>query len=400
MQTTPSRERGANVLEAIGIIVAASVIVGMIVAAVTQADITTAVRQAICSILQQGCESLPPDEHKPTEPCVNDAQGWAMNAKVAVGVSAGKNGNVLIERLSNGKYRVTTMEGVQLGVDAGVGWDARVEVDGAKYGADVSANANAHLLADRTTTYEVSSQAEAERIQEWFAYTQARDLATNHSPLTGPLVDQVAKRLGLQPPPPPTSYTVRGGDTAEASAQDSAVVLGGEVKASSTALLGRQWNADGSHVDVGAIDLTAYASGNALWKYGKAPASWKPSYEDTFDANGRRTSTTLAYTVDTPDGPVVTRYTLPIRNADDDRAAKDMLLYPWKIGDFEQRVRDRGQLTEVTYNKAGSHDVKVALGGKFLADVGVEVGGARTLLDTSRARYWDGSSWVTWEGCA
>jgi len=391
------------------VILAAVCIVAVLVVATTRAtDFGIEFKNAVCRVFTLGqgdCDVPTSAERIPTEPCVTKQTGWAANVKVTAGVSAGRNISVKTEELSNGQYRVTVLDGGSVGVEAGApgGWDARIEANGTRWGSDLNAQASAQVEGTVSQSYVVNSKEEAESIEKWGIYEHAKNATVGGNPVTGFLLggisDKLAETLGLSKPPEPTSTVYTGGASAEASAVITAWVGGAEAEVGFGASVGYTDNKDGSKSISYQIEGTAQASGAISVEAGQFGGTATAVAEDNFDKDGNRTSTTLRVGTEGADGYTITSYTLPVNSDADDQVAQDMIDNPFKIDDFIDKTKEVGEVSKVQYDSTNSNDVEAALGGDFLAHVGVELSGGTTDIRTETAEYWDGTDWQTWEGC-
>lgn len=412
------RDTGAASLETVGMIILAALLVGAIVLSMMQNNaIGRAASTAVCRILtfgQGACDaggSAAPDPHLPTEPCSTAEEGYEVGGEVAAGVSGGGNSKVSIQKLSNGQYAVSVTRGESVGVEAGVGWDASVNVNGSGYGWDIGADAAARIQGGVTKTYIVSSQDQAMRIRDWSIYQDTKGALMGANPATGvagilpfvnDAVDDVAKQLGgLHEPPAPDSTMVYGGASADASAHDTLGVGQLAASASVDAIIGVRTNSDGSYVVVGRASAGAVASASAMWKNASFDPNAGALIEASYDKNGTMTGVKFTGTTGlTKDDANVQSWSLPISSAADRQAANDVVYNanPLSWQAFFDAAGDHGQVTKLTYHDDGT-DVEVKVGGKILAEVGLTGNLKLPNSSVTSAQYWDGHNFVNWAAC-
>ncbi|MDQ1536521.1 MAG: hypothetical protein QOE58_914, partial [Actinomycetota bacterium] len=108
------RERGAATLESVGMYVVAAIlaVAVLLVATGSAPVIGDKFRQAVCMLTTMGQGSCGPSvtsaaDHRPTEPCVVSGEGHTGTVEAGVVVSFGGSEQFLVEKLDNGKSRVT-----------------------------------------------------------------------------------------------------------------------------------------------------------------------------------------------------------------------------------------------------------------------------------------------------
>ncbi|MFT3875689.1 MAG: hypothetical protein QM708_04610 [Propioniciclava sp.] len=393
-------DRGVATLESVGIVALAAVLIGGVFLSGAQTQLGDRFREGVCAILGMECAGgTETDSHLPTEPCVISQSGWGGSLNVAVGVSVGRDVSVVTEQLSDGTYRVTVLSGGKLGAETGIGWDARVEWNGSSYGHDASASAQAHLEGSTSQVYTASSAQEAEAIQEWAIYQHSRDLVLGSGNPLGWVSDGIASMLGMQAPPTPAAVTYYGGLTADASAHlTTYAMFGADGELGAGSILGYTQYADGSTEVVTKIQGTAQVSGNVGPKSGQLGGTGEMYTVETFDPQGNRTGITLNYTGDGANDNTITSYHLPITNQSQQDAATRLMWDPFYFGDFQDLAMKEGQVNRVTYAEEG-WDGALVVGGRFLAEVGVELTAEGISNRPTQAEYWDGNDWTRWAQC-
>ncbi len=400
------RDSGAIGLEKVGIALIAGLVIAAIVLTVSPTTIGNNMRIAICNIFAGSGETCSPEEldpHLPTEPCVMSEDGWGGSVNVAAGVNAGSDMQVVTEQLSDGTYRVTVTRGSNIGVEVGVGWDARAEINGSSYGLDASAGAEANLEGGQSEVYVVSSAEEAAEIEEWAIVDQAVAATAGGNPITGFfqdwLSDQISDVLGMTPPTP-TATTYYGGLSAEASAHLTTwLMFGADAEVGLGTTLGYTQYADGTTEVVTAIEGTAQISGNVATVNGQLGGTGTMYTEETYDAQGNLSGMTLNFTTEGDEGSSITSYHLPTTTQAEREAAMRIMWDPFYFDDFMEMSMQQGQVNRTNYTDDG-WDGGFVVGGKFLAEVGVEVGAEGISSNIESAEYWDGSQWVSWPDCS
>ncbi|TWP35941.1 hypothetical protein [Leekyejoonella antrihumi] len=264
-------ERGAATLETTGMLALAALLVLAVAASLTvgSSGLGAEVKTAICEVVTLGqgsCDYSPQAQaHVPKEPCVMSSQNQqgTVSASFVVTLSGGES--ALIEKLSDGTYRVTTGETGGVGWQPGVGFDVTATYDGNKYGASAAAGLNIEASFTGGNVYIAHSQADVGKLMRAFTEKVAVDgTVGSGGPLhwaTNKFLGLIGKRYTL---PTPDSTYVEGGVQAGGSASATAGASGASASASVAAGLGYQRNKDGSTVTYYKASVSGAAQGQLV----------------------------------------------------------------------------------------------------------------------------------------
>lgn len=178
--------------------------------------------------------------HAPAEPCVLDSQSKTLGGGAAVAFSIEGDGTILVERLSNGQYRVTQKGKVQAGASAGVGGGAQFNWDNHHVGAKASASADANAFLEGGETYVVDSESAKDDLVNYLVRTTAVNTVTG--PLLGSGINYITDWATGYKPPAASEYTVEAGVNGNIGAGATGGLDSAEAKASGTAALGSRVN--------------------------------------------------------------------------------------------------------------------------------------------------------------
>lgn len=151
-----------STIEYTAVVLLASIVLAVTGATVAGVDVADAVgrklRVALCVVANDDC-----DENGEEEACVVASSSKDSQSSLSIAVFRAKDGrNVLVEELSNGRYRVTVVQ--TTGVGGGTGLSAGIKLW--KWGADVGIEAEAYATAGYERVFEVDGKAAAERLVE------------------------------------------------------------------------------------------------------------------------------------------------------------------------------------------------------------------------------------------
>lgn len=453
------RERGAATLEGVGMYaVAALLAVAVMLAALGSSPVLgDRFRQAVCMVttLGQGpCESSVTSaaDHKPTEPCVVSADGHTGAVEVSFVVTVGENERFLVEKLNNGKYRVTRGTGGKVGFGVGVGANISVTWDDKKYGGAAQAEASVAAEFSSGQTYYADNQEEVDNLVLAHGEDVSKDTVLGGSGPIRWLVDGAEDVVGVGHELPKSDETYVEGDvTLDASAQATSLATSAQAVVGAHVLLGQRQGADGTSTTYykaslnGSISAGSWVGDEQTGQPGYAKVSLDGKGEAIVeverDAKGIITAVRLksvlsgtaeatAHEVNNDPGQKKD-YTenvveLPIRSATDQAIAQRYLnaVGMGPLGgfpdipkglqnylpiqnpldalgatkDFAHAASQRGFTTEQTFD-----DNPSSYGGTFDAKFLAKVGGGVKVETVNRrstgGQYWDGSKWATWEGC-
>lgn len=456
-------ERGAATLETVGMYAVAAVLAVAVMLVLVSATpvIGDRLRQALCMVttLGQGsCESSVSSarDHIPTEPCVVSADGHTGAVEGGAIVMLGGSEQFLVEKLNNGKYRVTRGTGALIGTGAAVGANMSVTWNDKAIGAAAVAEANIAAAFSGGEVYYANNEEEVNSLSWAHTEAVAKDISLGGSlaPLR-PLLDRAEEWLGVGNVLPPSDEVyLEGNVIADASAQATAVTANAQAGGAAQMLLGMRIGADGTTTTAYRASLegrisagtwagdeqtnqTVYAKAGLE---GKAEAIFEVERDNKGNITTVRVKSVMSSTTgvsekggDVSDGPGETQTytekvtTLPIETATDQAIAqryldaaglgpmggfKDLtsgaqsylpIANPLDALDatkaFAEAASLRGFVTQQSFDNGGSGSYGGTLAGdavgKFGGSIEVETVG-RT---STGAKYWDGTVWAPWKGC-
>jgi len=453
-----NRERGAATLETVGMYAVAAILAVAVMLVLVSASpvINDRLRQALCMVttLGQGpCESSTSaaEKHKPTEPCVVSANGHTGAVEASFVLTGGENEQFLVEKLNNGKFRVTRGTGGKVGVGVGAGANASATWDDKTYGGAATASASIAAVFSGGEVYYADDAGEVSDLTWGHTTDVVKDHAFGGSGPIRWVADGVADKLGIgQELPAPDETYLAAGVIANMDAQATSGTASAKAGVGSQILLGTREGADGTSTTYyqASVDGSIGAGG---WI--NDPKTGEPAYakaglegraesvlEVERDAKGnitavrnkRMLSGTAEATIgEAKDQPAqLESYTeevveLPIRTATDQAVAQNYLNTmglgstdgfadlpqggPSSLlsssdasaatSEFAQAVSDRGLSTKQEFDDSDS----TSYGLNFDVAELAKVSGALSVKTVGRrstsAQYWDGSTWATWKGC-
>lgn len=401
IRRAPSRDRGAGTLQWVAMMLIAAVIIvaiGRDTAPVK--NMADSARRAICAVASlvgiacdSGGDETPKDP--PTDPCVVSRAGGETSKGVSVVVDVGEGKGLLIEKLSNGQYKITEFDIASVEASTGASIGGGVTVDDWRAGAALGASIGGGIVGESGKVWVVDSKGAMISLAANIAATHALNSTIPH---LGDLARWVGDKTGVYDVPTPTSTYVGGGVTASASANvDGLLIVGGaEASAEVTEVLGVMQNSDGSKTTYAQVDMEASFNYSVLGLTADTnTAAMVSRVEVTQDKAG--TVTSMTYTLIDPVSGEELTYKLPAKTDADRALISNFLVNP---NAFFQAAKERGDVTRVTYNKDGNHEVT----GFLTVNVeGLEIGLDAAFNSTNEAvqsaQYWDGSKWVDWEAC-
>jgi hypothetical protein len=455
------RERGAATLEAVGMYaVAAMIAAGVALAALGSSPVVRdKFRQAVCmlSTLGQGeCGSSVTSaaDHKPAEPCVVSAEGHNGAVEASFIVTVGASEQFLVEKLNNGKSRVTRGTGGKVGVGVGAGFNVTTTWDDKTYGAAAKADASVAALFSGGEVYYADNDDEVRDLMTAHTEDVAEDTVFGGSGPVRWLVDGAEDLVGLGNDFPPSDEVYIEGDIhLDASAQVTFLMADAQAGLGVSAMLGIRQGADDTSTTYykasldGNISAGSWAgdeqTGQTIYAKVGLEGAAEGIIEVERDSLGNitavRVKSVLSGTAEASetggtvsDGPGERKaysekmVELPIRTATDQAIAQRYLnaLGMGPLGgftdipagvqnylpiqnpldalgatkEFAQAASLRGFVTEQTFDNSPS-----SYGLNFDAEAIAKVGGGATVETVNRrstgAWYFDGQKMVTWKGC-
>ncbi|NDL55683.1 hypothetical protein [Phytoactinopolyspora mesophila] len=193
--------------------------------------------------------------HELTDPVTQRAFGGGVDVSATVVVTLETGENVLVEELSDGRFRVTDGQGFAAGAGVGVGLEAGVIIDGKEYGIGASASADVMLSFKQGTTYYFDDLAE---VQRFLVLNGATTIALNMSPVLRPFHPWIKQQTPWTPEADEWFAEVGVEGQGQIRAMGIINTIGGE--AAVGAYLGGTYRRDGT--------ATVYLRGTAEWAAG------------------------------------------------------------------------------------------------------------------------------------
>jgi hypothetical protein len=451
-------ERGAATLETTGVFVVAAILVlALLVAIVPQAPVLGQTFEYwICKVTTLGQGSCggttSADDHRPTEPCVVDANSVASDMKVSVVFFTTNEGKrVEVAKLNDGRYRVTVTDGGGAGVETGVGGGLSVTVNDRTVGGTASAGAGASLQFKAGDVYYASDEAGLQDIIDAVQQDQIKDATVGDSGPVRWLTDRVTDVTGTTADfPDADEVYAEGGISLNASAEATALTDSAKAGLTTATMLGVKTTKDGKKTvylkstvegEAGLQSLGIDTSG-PQFEGAKLEGKLEVVNAVTFDSNGNMVSVQATATAAGTSSGVasamfggdsdsalsnqvsnarVWQATLPITNSTDALVAGQYLLAsgtsqigawvnpavaaagltatPYTAAEFFAAARDRGITTQQDFSTNNNTVFGVDASGKLGVELGVSASVKTESLSATGAQYWDGQQWQTWQGC-
>lgn len=239
-----SRDEGAGSVEYLGATMFVAVIIISLLMIAT--PVGNQIAAKLCSAFGTTCGSdtaAPPVTHGPPDgPCTVQKDGTHLEAGVSVSfISLGSSGDMSVEKLSDGTYKVTV--GGELGADASLSaGEARAKLFIGDYGGELSAEASvsAGAFVGTGVEYTFDSKAKADEFTGWVERSVAKEGTKSVAGALVPGAGVGVEVLGwlwdkvsgydYKPPAPDASY-YEGGVSAKGSASVGGILAGGSASA-------------------------------------------------------------------------------------------------------------------------------------------------------------------------
>jgi len=417
-----SDERGQGSLELTGVVAIASLLVTILgtVFVASSPVVRDHVAYRLCQITSigegaDGCEKpgdlRTPEERIPPEPCLVGNENWSLTASASVVVTVEKGYSFLVERLSDGTYRVTRVDSEGVGVGVGPGFDVSVTVDGRKYGLVGNISADAMLKAKQGDTWYADSQDGVDDLIQSVIKDDIVDEVTGPDiPFVGnPLEDAINAVTGSAPDP--DESFVEGGIEGNVNGAVSNILFSGGFDLSGELYLGAKKTDDGFTAYYrGKIDGEIYMG---MLGVGETTPSGSAEglFEMEFDNKGNPTA--LRLTTETaldPSGDYAgfadsdtlisqNVWEMPIKDNDDLQTALLAMGSPaLGVKGFIDAAERDGYRSQNNYRD--SEDLYgLTVGGKLLGKYGGSIEGGRTNRELLDSKYWDGQNLVDRPDC-
>ena len=440
-------ERGQGSLESIGAIGVAALLVAAVIAATVQTNpaVVGNIKEGICRVVtlgQGGCESAPvirtADEYVPPEECVIGTSGQESEAKVSLVVTLSNGETWLIENLGNGKSRLTRSISSGAGIGAGVGFDVSVTVDGSKYGAALTASAEAMFKGIEGDVFYADSPEQARDILAGQQTDDNKDFWLGDSGPIRWIGDQVGGKDDYEDAEPDETFE-EGGFEISGYAGATGLYETAEAAAAEEAFLGTRHKADGTRTDYFRAKASVMAGVDNWTGDGTFEAAAQGSMESLLeierDKDGKPISMRMTSTImgdaqagDKSDSepPEYTQRTVEIpltSESDRDVASRtlwaagipfmpgindgitdsDAIGAPWDIveigKDLGEVASARGYIYEQEYTEDTTVDNGFTFDAKAIAELGLSGSDMKTETQMTDYKYWNGSGLVAREGC-
>jgi Na+-translocating ferredoxin:NAD+ oxidoreductase RnfG subunit len=289
-------------MEYVGIVLAAMILVSALVVSFT--PVGQKIEIALCEARGGDCSELYPgasDDDPPDIECVQQS----IEAEITVGASVaivdkGSKVGMLTEVLADGRYRVTLIDGDNVGVSTGTGKiQAEISIGGkgGKAGAGASAGAGVELVTG--TEYIFDSEEAVFEFYRWAAEEQSEDMIeSSFGPIAGWGAKQVRKTVdkvsgNSYSPPEPSAHYVEGGVYIDANGMAGhAFFQGADAKLSVSDTIGVRKDAE---TDETTVYAKFSADGSAAYDLGfkevaGASGEVEMVFAMTFDSSGELVS--------------------------------------------------------------------------------------------------------------
>lgn len=446
-------EAGSATVEYTGATAAAAVVViALLLAAGSVAPgVGDRFRWALCMITTLGQGSCgaetTAEAHRPIQPCVVSSDSRSVRQELAVVVvTVGEGRRFEVAHLSDGRYRVTLLEGESVGLETGVGGGITLTVNDRTVGGSATADAGISLDINDGLVWYTSDPEEVERMLSEDGEDALESQLLGDGLARGiwergqDFVGWVTGNGDYEFPDPDETYS-EGGFSADASAEATFLTEHADVGARATEVLGVRETRD----ERTTVYLRTRIDGEAGLQSLGVDVNGDPQFQGvdlsgnaelvtavTYDADGtmREVSMTAvaggeskgAVTAlfggsgdtslgNTRSGAVMYQATLPIRDDVDREIATDFLVsagvtelggldlptLPHTVvatSRFIDAAHGRGYTTRQTFETDSSTDFALDAEGKLGVQLGGSVSVESATQVSSGAEYWDGTQWV------
>ena len=448
---------------AVAALVVGAVVLGIVGGSMPLARGVTSAICKLFTLGQGSCE-VPgsADGRMPTEPCVVSADGRESTVKAGVAVMVGGSESWYVESLSDGSYRVTRGHGGSVGVEGGAGFSLTGVWADETFGLEAGAWAGADGVFNGGEVYLLPTRDAVDELMSAHVADIAKDLAVGGESMPilwweapNPVrwaADGLTDLAGVPSLPSPSETYYEGGVSAEASASATFIAANARAGAGVQGLLGVRQGADGTTTTYYAATLSGEVSagvrggdgaGDIVHATAGASGELDGVIEIDRDADGNVTSVVVKYAAtgtayageDPSDDGTRWEHTvaLPVATAADRQVASAFLdamnmgsvpglpafvpnpgvvpnpMDPTRIvdaitigpatADFARAVVERGYQSRQSFT-ANEDGYGGTFDAAWIAKVGVGADVTLSSLVSDQAEYFNGDSWVPWEGCA
>lgn len=412
-------ERGQGSLESLGIFVLAAILATALVGVVVQANPTLrdSVGYQLCKIVTLGgdggqCQDpgalRTAEDRVPTEPCLAGSTSISAEASASVVVTVKRGYSFLIERMSDGTYKVTRVDTTGVGTGVGPGIDVSLTLDGKKYGVTAIASADVMLALKTGKTWYADDEGGANDIIRDVIADDIVDEVAPNGPFGIPNpVNGIIKAIIGHPDDADETF-IEGGLEGNAEATVSGITASAGATVSADAYLGAKETPDG-YVAYFRTSLSGEAYGAVIGEDASATAGGEVLSELVFDKGGKpvairmTTGITLDAGVD-DDFTDDQKYTETTIEVPLDGSASDIPKYaalggnPLAVANLVQAAKDDGYVTQNVYSQ-DPNTYGLNIGGTLLGEYGGSVSGDKTNRDLTEALYFDGQSMAPRPDC-
>lgn len=439
------RERGAALVEFAGMAIVVAVIIGGVIAVAPSHG-----RNISCSILSKISEAIgagemqcgggenkaEEDEHKPTEACTNSRQTQSVKGSAGVAVvSVEVKGDIVVEKLSDGRYRVTDARATKVGESLGGGGGFEVIANNQKFGQYLNADGTASGAVEAGFIYEVDSEkAKNDLVDHLYRKAAVEGVSSvgSFGSLAAPINEAISHYVfGYQPPKPTAAY-LQVGEEGSVSAESTQGVGGVQAEGSYARALGVKADREAGTTTM-YYKTNAGVSGNASKlgfgvegsASGEAIIAVTVNSDDpnkvlnvsatgTYDAQiGATTPLGVGNPPSLESGQVWTA-SVDLNSVEADRMARNFLTAA-KVPGYENgkgALENLGDATSTFINAAADRGVlarqdisttssnyEAKLGVKLELELSAGVGYSDENVEFSNGQYYSGGKWNRWEGC-
>ena len=438
-------ERGAALVEFAGMAIVVAVIIGGVIAVAPSHG-----RDIACSILSKVSEAIgaggmqcggadnkaEEDKHKPNEACTNSRRTQSVKGSAGVAVvSVEVKGDIVVEKLSDGRYRVTDVRATKVGGSLGDGGGFEVIANNHKFGLYLNADATGSGAVETGFIYEVDSEKAKNDLVDHLYRKAAVEGVSSTGPLGSlavPINEAISHDIfGYQPPKPTAAYLQVGAE-GSGSAEATLGVGGAQVEGSYAHALGVKVDREAgtttmyykTNIDISGnaskpgVGVEASVSDEhiiAVTVNSKDPNKvLNVSVTGTYDAQiGATTPLGVGNPPSLESGQVWTA-SVDLNSVEADRMARNFLAAARvpgyengkgaleNLGDatstFINAAADRGVLTRQDISTTSSN-YEAKLGVKLELELSAGVGYSDENVEFSNGQYYSGGKWNRWEGC-
>lgn len=160
-------ERGATSLEYLGLMALMLALLAMIFSFGLERRVRSGITSSICTIFQLGCSDPGEVAEPPPGPCITNRASEELHLGGGEVVQGSYNNSYVVERLSDGRYRVTASDDVAGGVGVGFRPGLVYKVGDDNVSLEGGATASAMATFATGQTFEFKDEKEATKFLQW-----------------------------------------------------------------------------------------------------------------------------------------------------------------------------------------------------------------------------------------